>query len=934
MTVNSLANKVSKTDYSLRGFSASPVEAVSQNNSGLSNLVVTKGGVINNDSISGDTILYAAWAKNCANNITGGVCGLNISENGGVSYTATPDSGYYCTYGCQTSNPVFAETGSDVIPDDWIRFNLDDGGGNGGIPTTFVCQKNANSTSGCAMGCYKSIDSCDNSNKFTGLDSQPSKTNFKYDGYFWNAIEILDDTGQLNGQTWTNVSGASATVVARWTEQKIDLIYNKGNCQNLPSDNPSNCTVNSTFNLLSAIPQTNQNFDGWIINNQLVSNASMNCNRDILGGTGGDSVIITARCSDKTPEQNTINLSYVATCTGQANCPILSGLPATCVSGESLNLTPVTGNTGWTFDSFCTGNACGTNFTCPDSDATIIVNFIAASSDETTININYDNGNCPMNTIPSDAVTSCNVGDQLYLNLNPDPDGNNYPYWFNAWLVNNNLIYMSDSNPAGYIDCNRETLGGAPGEAVTITARCVNVSIEYYKDCRGRGSECPGMPTTADYPHGCVTGETITIPQWTGSLPEGWDFKGWRIYGEYLTNSTLYQPGDTWTCTASTVPEGGTQIDIVFDVPIPWRSVYLDDTVADSPSNPRWLCKDTEGKLQVYSGGKTYPWYSGGNGDSPVCDADTNIQKISVPQSNHWEYGGHIWDGKNAKLIDQDGTTTNWSYANVSRASAVWNPIVGNYVTLSYVADCAGDANCPTLSEYSLSCISGDAIKLEPVPGNSYWVFDGFCMGGVCGTNFTCPSQNATITAKFKQNNETNININYEAGNCAATVVLGTVPSCTVGETFDLQLNNATGHLGWMVNNRLVQQLDLLCDRSILGGDTNSNVTMVAYCENENNMQINYYGFECSGCPSMEATPNLSVYYPTNCTSGETLVVPMNESSDPLPNGVVFMGWKVHNGLYDDAGIPYAPGQSFVCPQKTDSNNGNIWIERMYYIPE
>ena len=946
--VNSLANKVSKSGYSLRGFSGSSVLEVSSNAGVLSNLVVDKSGETVG-SITDETSLYAAWAQNCATNITGGTCSLTVDQQGNVSYVATPNTGYFCSTGCQTANPVFQAGTPGTIPEDWIVFSLNSNGGSGGNPATFACQRNANATSGCSQGCYKSIDSCDNSNKFTGLDSQPSKTNFKYDGYFWNAIEILDDTGQLNGQTWTNVSGAGATVVARWTEQKIDLIYNKGNCQGVPSassSNPKKCTVGGTFTLQDdAIPNTNQEFDGWAVNGHI--NATLNCTREDLGGDVGESVTITAQCSDKTPEQNTVNLSYVASCAGQANCPIVSGLPTTCKSGDPLNLTHVSGNSSWEFNQFCMGAVCETSFTCPDSDETIVAEFTAVSSDETTITINYNKGNCTAN-IPPDAQHTCTVGEQLYLNLNPDPDGiDNYPYRFSGWLVNNNLINANYSNATGYVNCDRATLGGNSGESVTITARCVNFGMAYDRACYGRYSDCPQIVSgTADYPNGCVIGESITIPQWTGSLPDGWSFKGWKFRESASGWSDLYHPGDTWRCGDAVNYDWN--ILVVFNVPITWKTVYLNNTVADSQSNPRWLCEDTEGKLTAYASGITYRWYDGGDGDSPVCDADTNIRNISIPQSNRWEYGGHIWDGSSSVLIDQSGAINN-IILNGSSASAVWNPIVRNYVTLSYVADCGnGQNNCPALSDYSLTCIPDDTIKLEPVPGNSSWIFDTSCINGTCGTSFTCPSQNANIAAKFKQNTETNININYEAGNCAPTVTSGTVPSCTVGETFELQLNNATNHIGWKVNNRLINQWDLLCDRSVLGGEPGSTVTMTAQCKGNDTVYINYKS-DCDGyaeCPSFGVGAyEFPTYYPGDCNPGEIITVPMSgwskgvgassiPNNSPLPNGWVFMGWKVYNGAYDFVGIPYAPGQSFACPQKTDSNNGIIHIKRMYYIPE
>ena len=917
-TVDSLTQGVTKTGYSLRGFvTGSSTTTVSTNSSGLNNLIIDKDGDTVG-AISGVTALSAAWAKNCATNITGGVCSLDVGADGSVSYTATSNSGYTCSSGCQTANPVFEESETpNVVPDDWITFTLNNSGGNGGQPTTFACQKNANADSGCAQGCYKSESNCNTNNRFTGLSTLPTRTNFRYSGHFSGTIQVLDDTGKLASTNWMNISGENVTITAQWTESNISINYGKGNCQSTASNNPSSCVVNNTFTLSDATPSSNQNFNVWLLNGVVISGSSITCDRATLGGGVGNAVTITAQCSEKPNESTEVTLSYVADCNGGAGCPTVSD-SVTCIPGENVTLNPITGNSSWTFSRFCMGAVCGNSFICPSEDANIIVEFTAVNTGETNINITYDNGICSSNVIPSDVVTSCNVGEQFSLNLNPDPDGTSYPYWFSGWLVNNNLIHANyDGNSSFDVSCDRAILGGTSGEPVTITAKCVDNSMGYLGNCYGR--DCPEIPSgTTNFPIGCATGESITIPQWTGDLPEGWYFKGWKIYQDSI-GSVLFQPGDVWTCG-----EGDSDfIQVVFGVPIPWKTYYLNDTIADIQSSPRWLCRDQESKI--------YGTYNGGNGNSAVCDEDARITSISVPQSDHWEYGGHQCYA--TTLIKPNGEINN--YVCNDPASAVWNPVVNNYTKLSYVADCNGGTGCPELSN-SITCIHGDTVTLEPVAGNGSWKFDKFCINNQCETSFICPSQSTNVIAKFIQNTETTINIDYEKGNCPETVISETAGSCTVGQTFELLMNNATNHIGWMLNGRLINQWDVLCDRSVLGGTSGSSVTMTARCKDNNMVQINYKS-DCVGydeCPGFSMNSSFDMSPPAYCNPGDVLTVPMAGGATPLPSGWVFMGWKVYNGLRDNAGIPYAPGRTFVCPQKTDSNNGNIWIERMFYIPD
>ena len=216
-----------KQNYRFRGFFSTlvtPDVEANADTEGLTQYMMTNGALSYdgyNLVVSGPTIIYAAWAREC-NTIDPGTCTLDVTLGGIVTYTLDCPDGY-TEHGEGTYNPYCTAGCYPILLDNQTR---------GGTTTNSYLYKFGGGTD--ATKWYRD-DEC--TTEVTSTPA-PSKLNATFNGYYYIPISHDEDVESINtrsgGETTTRTqvgTAADPSVLSdEWTVTGPETIYAYYNC--------------------------------------------------------------------------------------------------------------------------------------------------------------------------------------------------------------------------------------------------------------------------------------------------------------------------------------------------------------------------------------------------------------------------------------------------------------------------------------------------------------------------------------------------------------------------------------------------------------------------------------------------------------------------------------------------------------------------------
>ena len=619
----------SRDGWTFRGFHVTNYADVTSDNAAKSDQVIkTDGSVATYNSswtISGDTTLYAAWAKNCTVPANG-TCNLSVSTAGAVDYTTGCSTGYTLS-GNNTAIPTCSANCNEVT--------LNPNGGTAGTRTKLYKKSGTPETWYINSGCTTTYGS----SYYSSI--VPVRAGYKLRGFYTSQLapitsnatsptRYIQDTGGTTntGNSWNITS--NQTLYAAWAEDCTAPSH--GTCNVSISGNSTTysascddgytvsgattsspqCTANTitinwdengggavsngscTYdeNLALATTYTpsyaNHVFNGWKFADGSYHSAGQivlgGCVEDNLGVTSGTSTAIQAKwCAVCAPGEH-------------AHCELdATTTPGTCIYTTYCD-------TGYTIS----GNGTATP-TCTANTNTITLNGNGATGGKIK-NMSMTNGS---------VTFTCTTGSSISL-----------PTWSGTDSTNTTSIVLANKVFKGWAESSNATA------AETITT-CPTGSKTYYAVWKSAVCQSGGTGVASGYP---------TVNSVSGNAP----------VCNMSCNPGYSQSGGTDT-TTSGFTRTGTAGTETFKPNCTKNSIFT--VTMDSKE---WAGSSaSSGTSATTAGAPTtvYLWYN--NGWYSNSGATTAISSMSTkPKLNKWVFNGYYTGkaGSGTQIVNSSST--------------------------------------------------------------------------------------------------------------------------------------------------------------------------------------------------------------------------------------------------------------------------------------